>query len=104
MAAYARNRAESRADAVFSNPTWQALVALLQEQKTLPNITATELLKRLREIADDPNELPGSANVFGKQLWEAQTSLSTQGVRIERHRRSSTERSMTITYDPVKED
>jgi hypothetical protein len=104
MKAYRSNRMEIRHDGIFNDPVCIALMRLLHRTPTLPNITATELLKRLREIADDPNELPGSANVFGKQLWEAQTSLSTQGVRIERHRRSSTERSMTITYDPVKED
>lgn len=71
-------------------------MALLREHSYLPNLTATDLLAQLREIADDSEELPSSAASLSKRLRLAETSLSTQGVRIDRNR-SGTERTMTIT-------
>ena len=79
-------------------------MALLRQEGYLPEITATDLLARLRDIADDRDELPGSAASLSKHLRRAETSLETQGVRIDCNR-SGVERTMTITLGaPDDED
>ncbi len=81
-----------------------ALLARLCQDSYLPDLTSTDLLAQLREVADDPTELPSSAAALSKRLRLAETSLATQGVRIDRNR-SGAERTMTLTFGcPDAED